>query len=276
MRIEETPHRYVAGEESALVHWINGGEAKPTFVPPRPFERGVRGRPTLVDNVETLAHFALIARFGPDLVPTRWARPPTPAPGSLTITGAVAVPGVYEMVGRIVDQRRVACRRRRPGGHRRRVVRWLLRYVDPERRPSEPHVGSRVLGRRRFEPRLRGAVRATRRRMRLGRVGTRRPVAGWPERRPVRALRPRPRRRWRAAWTRLVDGRHTHEAWEEVGRLMGLVEGRGACRHPDGVVRFVLSSLAYVPRAHRAPRRTRSLLLPPRRCCPTPAIGGWR
>ena len=45
MRVESTPDRYVSGEETALVHWLNGGEAKPTSVPPRPFERGVRRPP---------------------------------------------------------------------------------------------------------------------------------------------------------------------------------------------------------------------------------------
>ena len=98
VRLEAAPDRYVAGEESALVHWLNGGEAKPLFVPPRPFERGVGGRPTLVDNVETLAHLGLIGRYG-----ASWFRSLGTAadPGStlLTVSGAVARPGVYEVAG---------------------------------------------------------------------------------------------------------------------------------------------------------------------------------
>ena len=96
IRAVDLPSRYVAGEESALVHWVNGGDAKPTFVPPRPFERGVRGRATLIQNVETLAHLALIARFGPD-----WFREVGTAtePGTAIVTlgGAVARPGVCEI-----------------------------------------------------------------------------------------------------------------------------------------------------------------------------------
>lgn len=58
-------HRYVSGEESALVRGINGAPALPTFKPPRPFEEGVGGEPTLIQNVETLAHVAWIHRHGP-------------------------------------------------------------------------------------------------------------------------------------------------------------------------------------------------------------------
>ena len=58
--------RFLTGQETALVSQINGGPPAPTFIPPRPTDRGVRRRPTLIQNVETLAHLALIARHGPD------------------------------------------------------------------------------------------------------------------------------------------------------------------------------------------------------------------
>ncbi len=90
------PGGYVASEESALVNFLNGGPAVPLYVPPRPFERGVGGQATLVNNVETLAHIALIARYGPD-----WFRAvgAAEAPGSalVTVGGAVGRPGVYEI-----------------------------------------------------------------------------------------------------------------------------------------------------------------------------------
>jgi NADH:ubiquinone oxidoreductase subunit F (NADH-binding) len=96
VRLAPVPSRYVAGEETALVHWLNGGPATPTRTPPRPFQRGVGGRPTLVDNVETLAHLAQVLRFGPD-----WFRqlgtPDEPGSALVTLSGAVARPGVYEL-----------------------------------------------------------------------------------------------------------------------------------------------------------------------------------
>lgn len=55
---------YVAGEETAAVRAINGGPAKPTDKPPRPFEEGVGGLPTAVSNVETLANLPYVHRHG--------------------------------------------------------------------------------------------------------------------------------------------------------------------------------------------------------------------
>ena len=96
LRLAASPGGFVAGEETAVVNLLNGREAKPTFKPPLPFERGVGGAPTLVQNVETLAHIALIARHGGD-----WFREVGTAdePGTalLTVSGAVGRPGVYEI-----------------------------------------------------------------------------------------------------------------------------------------------------------------------------------
>ncbi|MFF7355654.1 MULTISPECIES: NADH-ubiquinone oxidoreductase-F iron-sulfur binding region domain-containing protein [Streptomyces] len=58
--VVRTHPAYVAGEESAVVRRIDGGPALPTAKPPRPFEAGVGGAPTLVANVETLARIALM------------------------------------------------------------------------------------------------------------------------------------------------------------------------------------------------------------------------
>ncbi len=87
IEVISAPHAYLSGQESAVVHALNEGPAVPTFVGIRSIrERGARGRPTLVQNVETLAHVAMISRYG-----GRWFRSAgtEDSPGTmlLTITG---------------------------------------------------------------------------------------------------------------------------------------------------------------------------------------------
>jgi NADH:ubiquinone oxidoreductase subunit F (NADH-binding) len=83
--VQSIPSGYVSGQETALIAVLAGGEAKPTFTPPYPFERGLRGRPTLVSNSETYSHIGRVARGSYD--------------GSrlVTVTGAVSEPGLIEI-----------------------------------------------------------------------------------------------------------------------------------------------------------------------------------
>ncbi len=96
VEIAVVPARYVASEESALVHWLSKGVALPTTRPPRPDQRGVDARPTLVNNVETFAHLALIARYGAAWF-TETGTKDEPGTRLLTVSGAVASPGVLEV-----------------------------------------------------------------------------------------------------------------------------------------------------------------------------------
>jgi NADH:ubiquinone oxidoreductase subunit F (NADH-binding) len=97
IRVVHPPDRYVAGESSAVARWVGGGHARPQFnVRVAASTRGGEARPTLVQNVETLAHVAMIARRG-----SAWFRElgTERSPGSalLTLCGNVTRQGVYEV-----------------------------------------------------------------------------------------------------------------------------------------------------------------------------------
>jgi len=90
------PHRYIASEATALVRFLNSGDARPAGRLLPIWERGVDGRPTLVDNAETLAQLALIARFGPGWF-TAIGTAAEPGTALVSIGGAVPRPGVVEV-----------------------------------------------------------------------------------------------------------------------------------------------------------------------------------
>jgi NADH:ubiquinone oxidoreductase subunit F (NADH-binding) len=87
---------YVAGEETAAVRMINGGPAKPTDKPPRPFEEGVAGLPTLVSNVETLANLPYLHEHGSQSFRSV-GTPMSPGTFLATITGGGRPAAIYEI-----------------------------------------------------------------------------------------------------------------------------------------------------------------------------------
>lgn len=87
---------YVAGEETAAVRAINGGPAKPTDKPPRPYQHGVDRLPTLISNVETLANLPYLLRHG---AAAFRALGTDSSPGTFlaTVSGGGRAPVLYEL-----------------------------------------------------------------------------------------------------------------------------------------------------------------------------------
>lgn len=96
IELATTEPRYVAGEETAVVRAINGGPALPLDKPPRPFEAGVNGQPTLVANVETLANIPWIARHGADAF-REVGTERSPGTFLFTVSGAGRHAGLHEL-----------------------------------------------------------------------------------------------------------------------------------------------------------------------------------
>ena len=94
------PGGYVAGEASAVAHFIHEGVALPTFGTAPLARSGPSGRPTVVSNAETAAQIAVLLRFGTARVRAAGS-PEHPGSTLVTVTGAVDEPGaVVEVVGR--------------------------------------------------------------------------------------------------------------------------------------------------------------------------------
>jgi NADH:ubiquinone oxidoreductase subunit F (NADH-binding) len=236
--IVRVPDRFVAGEESAVVHWLNDGPATPTGR--RPFERGVHGRPTLVQNVETLAHLALVVRYG-----AAWFRTAGTAdePGTAlaTVLGAVGTPGVVELeagttFGEVFD---------RCGGSTESIQAILVggyfgSWIAPD---IEVPLSNEAL-------RLRGASLGAR-----AIVALPSSVCGLAETsRVVRYLAGESAGQCGPCvfgLAALADALHAieechgsgNDALDRIPRLHAQIARRGACAHPDGTLRFVASAL---------------------------------
>jgi len=234
----DAPPRFLSGEESALVSRVSGGVARPTFKRRGVYERGVGGAPTLVQNVETLAHIALIARFGAD-----WFRAVGTAdePGSLLVTvhRADGVSLVSEVpagahTGAVLDLDRAPAQAVLTGGYHGA---WLpadrvagLPLTGAALRGAGGLLGAGVLA---ALPADRCGLAETARVLRYlaaesaGQCGP--CLNGLP--------------RIAAAFSHLAGSRPDRRCLADLERWSGLVSGRGACHHPDGTVRLVRSAL---------------------------------
>ena len=241
IRLATVSDRYVAGQESALVNHLNGGPALPTFTPPMPFQRGVGRRPTLVNNAETLAHVALIARHGAD-----WFRELGTAgePGSalVTLSGPVAYPGVYEIeqgssLRSLLDAAGGATAELRAvlfGG-------YAGAWVDAESLPGlalsdehlAPHGASLGAGVVLLLSADACPVAETAR------------LARWLARQSARQCGPclHGLDTLAGAIEEVAAGAARGKARQRIAYFASLARGRGACSHPDGTVRLIVSAL---------------------------------
>lgn len=86
---------YVCGEESALLESLEGKRGIPRNRPPYPVTHGYLNQPTVVNNVETLAAAALVAKHGADFL-RAVGTPKSSGTKILSVSGDVARPGIYE------------------------------------------------------------------------------------------------------------------------------------------------------------------------------------
>ncbi len=87
---------YICGEETALFESIEGKRGEPRNKPPFPVEIGLFGKPTVVNNVETLANIPLILELGGEAY-ARIGTTASTGPKLFCLSGHVTRPGVYEV-----------------------------------------------------------------------------------------------------------------------------------------------------------------------------------
>lgn len=238
----EAPDRFVAGEESAVIRRIEGGPALPRDRTVVSALSGVKGRPTLVNNVETLAHIALIARFGP-----QWFRavgePDEPGTMLVTLSGALHRHGVVEVpTGTLLSSLIETSADTDP----RSLAAILVGGYHGSWLPAGSFAGIRLsrtgltaLG---ASPGA-GIVHA----LGSGECGLARTaeitryLADQSARQCGPCLNGLPR--LADLVEQLAHGRVDDRLVQEIRRLARVVDGRGSCRHPDGTARMVRSTL---------------------------------
>ncbi|MEO6795447.1 MAG: NADH-ubiquinone oxidoreductase-F iron-sulfur binding region domain-containing protein [Candidatus Dormibacter sp.] len=227
----DIPPRYVAGEESAVIHFINRGIAKPTGTRPRPFDRGAFGRPTLVQNVETLAWAGLIARRG-----DAWFRslggPALPGAVLTTVTGAVNRPGVVELPASGDMAEALAAAGGVLGGPPQAVLSggFFGAWSDPEEARPVGEGGGMVLA----LPASSCGLAETARMLDILARETAHQCGPCFNGLPALA----------DVLTRVAFGRPAEADVTRLRRWAGQLGGqRGACHHPDGAVGLLLSAL---------------------------------
>jgi len=86
---------YICGEESSLMESLEGKRAYPRIKPPFPAQRGIWGRPTTINNIETLSNVPLIINNGASWYSSMGAEK-HPGPVLYGLSGHINKPGVYE------------------------------------------------------------------------------------------------------------------------------------------------------------------------------------
>ncbi|GAA3064407.1 hypothetical protein GCM10020000_55020 [Streptomyces olivoverticillatus] len=239
-RVVRLPERMVSGEASALLRAADGGPALPPGRRARASEAGLGGAPTLLSNAETYAQLALAARLGAP----RYATTGTPAePGTLllTVSGAVPQPCVVETPSGVALPYVLGVCGARPALQGVLVGGYHGGWLDGATASGGGALPRGARGLRRGPGRGRRAAAAGGH-LPAGRDRAGGALAG---RRVGRAVRPVQARPARAGGGALADAAAGggQGALEAVRAAAGAVRGRGACGHPDGAARFVLSAL---------------------------------